>query len=253
MHFEYAIARAPGENFAEGLTSAALGPADLALMRAQHRAYVEALRGAGLEVQVLDAALRHPDAHFVEDVAVVTPEVAVIARPAEPSRRGEEALMEPVLAAHRALARIEAPGTLEGGDVLQMGKCFFIGVTARTNEAGARQLERILSAHGYRCALIPVTHTLHLKSDVNAVSEEAVVVTPALAEHEALAGYERIAVHPEEAYAANVLRVNERLLMPRGFPRLRERLAALDVELVELDMSEARKMDGGLTCLSLRF
>jgi dimethylargininase len=252
MHFKHAIARSPAKNFSEGLTSAGSGVADFAVMRVQHEAYVGALRDAGLEVQVLEAAPRYPDAHFVEDVAVVTPEVAVIARPGAPSRRGEEVLMEPILAAHRPLARIETPGTFEGGDVLQIGKRFFIGVTARTNEAGARQLEKILSEHGYRCVLIPVPHTLHLKSELNAVSSETLVVTPALAEHEALAGYEQIGVRPDEIYAANVLRVNDRLLMPRGFPRLRERLAATGVEVVELDMSEARKMDGGLTCLSLR-
>jgi dimethylargininase len=160
--------------------------------------------------------------------------------------------MEPVLAAHRPLARIESPGTLEGGDVLQIGRRFFIGVTARTNEAGARQLEQILSKHGYQCALIPVTHTLHLKSDLNAVSEETVLVTSHLAEHEALADYEKIAVKPDETYAANVVRVNDRLLMPLGFPRLRDELCARVPDLVELDMSESRKMDGGLTCLSLR-
>lgn len=252
MHFRHAITRSPAKNFSEGLTSAGLGVADFAIMQVQHVAYVAALRDAGLAVQVLDAAPRYPDAHFVEDAAVVTPEVAVITRPGAPSRRGEAALMEPVLAAHRPLARIESPGTLEGGDVLQLGERFFIGVTARTNEAGARQLEKILSEHDYRCVLIPVTHTLHLKSDLNAVSDETVLVTSALAEHEALAGYEKIVVGPDEIYAANVVRVNDRLLMPRGFPRLRERLGATGVEVVELDTSEARKMDGGLTCLSLR-
>jgi dimethylargininase len=252
MNFTHAITRSPAQNFAEGLTTAGLGAADFALMQAQHEAYVGALRDAGLEVQVLEAAPRYPDAHFVEDAAVVTPEVAVIARPGAPSRRGEAELMEPVLAAHRPLARIEPPGTLEGGDVLQIGKRCFIGVTARTNEAGARQLEQILSEHGYRCALIPVTHTLHLKSDLNAVSAETVLVTSPLAEHEALTDYEKIVVKPDETYAANVVRVNDRLLMPSGFPRLREELCAVSPELVELDMSESRKMDGGLTCLSLR-
>jgi dimethylargininase len=252
MRFTHAIVRSPAESFAQGLTTAGLGVPDFARMRAQHEAYVDALRDAGLAVQVLEAAPRYPDAHFVEDAAVVTPEVAVITRPGAPSRRGEAALIEPVLAAHRPLARIEAPGTLEGGDVLQIGVRFFIGVTARTNEAGARQLEKILAAHGYRCALIPLTHTLHLKSDLNAVSAETVLVTSALAGHEALAKYERIVVEPDETYAANVVRVNDRLLMPSGFPRLRELLGARVAEVVELDMSESRKMDGGLTCLSLR-
>jgi len=252
VHFSHAIARLPAESFSQGLSTAGLGAADFELMRVQHRAYVDALRDAGLEVQVLDAAPRYPDAHFVEDVAVVTPEVAVVTRPGAASRRGEESLIESALATHRSLARIEAPGTLEGGDVLQMGDRFFIGITARTNEAGARQLEKALSEHGYRCTLIPLSHTLHLKSDVNAVSKEAVVVTTALANHEAFAGFEKIVVHPDENYAANVLRINDRLLVPRGFPGVCERLHATGAEVVELDMSESRKMDGGLTCLSLR-
>jgi dimethylargininase len=252
MQFSRAIARLPAESFSEGLTTAELGVADFELMCVQHAAYIGALRDAGLDVQVLEAAQRYPDAHFVEDVAVVTPEIAVITRPGASSRRGEVALIESALAAQRPIARIETPGTLEGGDVLQMGDRVFIGVTARTDEIGARQLEKILSEHGYRCVLMPATHTLHLKSDLNAVSDQTVVVTAALAEHEALADYEKIVVQPDEAYAANVLRVNDRLLMPRGFPRLCERLGATGALVVELDMSESRKMDGGLTCLSLR-
>lgn len=252
MQFSHAIARLPAESCSEGLTRAGLGVADFQRLQAQHAAYVAALGDAGLDVRVLEAAPQFPDAYFVEDVAVVTPEVAVISRPGAPSRRGEAALIESALAARRPLARIEAPGTLEGGDVLQMGDRVFIGLTARTDESGAQQLEEILSGYGYRCAAIPLSHTLHLKSDVNAVSERTVAVTPALAEHEALADYEKIVVRPDEAYAANVLRVNDRLLMPSGFPRLREELRATGVEVVELDMSEARKMDGGLTCLSLR-
>jgi dimethylargininase len=252
MQFSCAIARLPAESCSEGLTSAGLGVADFERLQAQHAAYVGALRDAGLDVQVLEAAPRFPDAYFVEDAAVVTPEIAVIARPGAPSRRGEAALIESALAARRPIARIEAPGTLEGGDVLQIGKRVFIGVTARTDESGARQLEKILFGYGYRCELIPLSHTLHLKSDVNAMSERTVVVTPALAAHEAFADYEKIVVQPDEVYAANVLRVNDRLLMPSGFPRLRERLCATGVEVVELEMSEAHKMDGGLTCLSLR-
>lgn len=250
--FTRAIVRLPAESFSEGLSSAGLGPADFGRMQIQHEAYVGALRAAGLEVQVLEAAPRHPDAHFVEDVAVVMPELAVIARPGAVSRRGEEALMEPVLAARLPLARIEAPGTLEGGDVLRVGDRVFVGITARTNRAGAQQLREILSAHGYRCTPIPLDHTLHLKSDLNLVGDDTLVVTAVLAGHPELAGYRKIVVDPEESYAANLLRVNDRLLMPRGYPRLRDRLCATGVEVVELDVSEARKMDGGLTCLSLR-
>jgi len=253
MNFEDAIVRRPAENFADGLTSAELGPPEFALMQAQHEAYVCALREAGLRVQILDAAPQFPDAHFVEDAAIVVPELAVIARPGAGSRRGEAALIEPALAPHRPIARIEAPGTLDGGDVLQVGKHVFVGVSARTNETGARQLEALLADHGYRCTLIPLTHALHLKSDLNAVGSETLVVTRALADHEAIARFERIIVDPDETYAANLLRINGRLLIARGAPRLRDKLDAIALEIVELDMSEVRKMDGGLTCLSIRF
>jgi dimethylargininase len=253
MRFSGAIVRRPAENFADGLTNAELGAADYALMQVQHEAYVGALREAGLSVEILDAAPRYPDAHFVEDTAIVVPEVAVISRPGAKARRGEEEIIEPALAGHREVARIEAPGTLDGGDVLQIGKSVFIGVSARTNEVGARQLETLLSRHGYRSTLIPLTHTLHLKSDLNAVGSKTVVVTEALAAHEAIDGYERIVVDPGETYAANLLRINDRLLIAGGFPKLREQLETTGLEIVELDMSEVRKMDGGLTCLSLRF
>lgn len=253
MRFSSAIVRRPAENFADGLTNAELGAADYALMQAQHEAYVCALSEAGLNVQTLDAAPRYPDAHFVEDAAVVVPEVAVISRPGAKVRRGEEELIEPTLTSHRRIARIEAPGTLDGGDVLQIGKSVFIGVSARTNEVGARQLETLLARHGYRCTLIPLAHTLHLKSDLNAVGSKTVVVTEALAAHEAIDGFERIVVDPGETYAANLLRINDRLLIASGFPKLREKLETTGLEIVELHMSEVRKMDGGLTCLSLRF
>jgi dimethylargininase len=253
MRFSSAIVRRPAENFAEGLTSAELGAADYALMQTQHEAYIDAIRDAGLDVQILEAEPQYPDAHFVEDTAVVVPEIAVISRPGAEARRGEEELIEPALAAHRSIAHIEAPGTLDGGDVLQMGKDVFIGVSARSNESGARQLETLLSRYGYRCKLIPVTHTLHLKSDLNAVGTKTVVVTEALAAHEAIHDYEKIVVCPEEAYAANLLRIGDRLLIAKGFPKLRRDLDATGLEVVALDMSEVRKMAGGLTCLSLRF
>lgn len=253
LRFRNAIVRRPAENFATGLTSAELGAADYALMQIQHQAYIGAICDAGLDVQVLEAEPQYPDAHFVEDAAVVMPEVAIISRPGAEARRGEAELIEPALAVHRSIAHIEAPGTLDGGDVLQIGKAVFIGVSARTNESGARQLETLLSGYGYRCTLIPLTHTLHLKSVLNAVGSTTVVVAEELAAHGAIDGYEKIVVSPEEAYAANLLRINDRLLMAKGFPKLRENLDATGLEVVALDMSEVRKMDGGLTCLSLRF
>lgn len=251
--FTQAITRKPGPNFGHGITTSDLGAADYAIMQAQHAAYVAALQSAGPEVIELDALPAYPDAHFVEDVAVVTPDVAVIARPGAPSRRGEEAAMEPVLAQYCPIARIEAPGTLDGGDVLMVGSHFFIGVSERTNQAGAEQLGRILEQYGNTWTAVPVAAGLHFKSDVNYVGRNTLLVTEAFAGRPELAGYEQIVVDPDEGYAANVLLVNGRLIIPQGFPKTKQKLAAWGADLIELDVSEACKMDGGLTCMSLRF
>lgn len=251
--FTRAIVRKPGANFAQGLTSVDLGEPSYPLMLHQHGAYIDALESLGLEVIVLDALPGYPDAHFVEDVAVVTAEVAVITHPGALPRRGEIRAMEPVLAAYRPTTRIEAPGTVDGGDVLIVGSHAFVGLSERTNPEGFRQLAHILERHGYTCDAIPVGEGLHLKSSVNAVGGGMLLVTERFANHEALRRYEQIIVEADEEYAANTLLINGCLLTPKGFPKTRRRLEDTGRKILELDVSEARKMDGGLTCLSLRF
>lgn len=253
MEFTRAITRRPGPDFARGLTTAGLGPPDLDRACAQHAAYAAALRRLGLAVIELPALVSFPDACFVEDTAVVTPEVAVIARPGADARRGEERTIEPLLARYRKIERIEAPGTLDGGDVLVTGRRALIGVSSRTNADGAAQLARLLRAHGYDVDTIEVAAGLHLKSSVNALSGRTLLATSAFAGHPALAGFETIVVDDEESYAANTLLVNGHLLAPGGFPRTRRALDGVGLPVVELDLGEFRKMDGGLSCLSLRF
>jgi len=251
--FTHAITRQPGPNFADGLTTAELGQPDFSRMQSQHQTYVAALKALGLSVVTLPAEPDFPDAYFVEDPAIVLPEVAVITRPGAPSRRGERASLEPVLAQFRPLARIEAPGTLDGGDVLVIGQAVFIGLSERTNRPGAELLTRILSRYGYHSTFIPVGAGLHLKSSVNYVGKNTVLVTPDFAAHDALSDYKKIIVAPADAYAANTLLLNDHLITPAGFPAVKTALGSLGLPIVELDMSEARKMDGGLTCMSLRF
>ena len=248
-----AILRLPGPDFASGITTASLGAPDLSRMLAQHAAYADALRAAGLEVEVLDALPGFPDAYFVEDVAVVVPELAVVARPGATSRRGEEDEIVPVLAAHRAVVRLEHPATLDGGDVLVIDRTVFIGLSARTNEEGARQLARLLEPRGYRSRTVPVVSGLHLKSSLNPVGNETLLVSPRIADRPELRPYRRIVVEAGDEAACNSLLVNGTLLTPAGFPKVRRQLAAAGLRTIELDVSEARKMDGGLTCLSLRF
>lgn len=253
MNLTTAIARRPSPNFADGLTTAELGAPDYELMCRQHRDYTATLEKLGLTVSVLEPLPGFPDGHFVEDVAVVTPALAVITRPGAPSRRGETAAMMPVLNGYKPLACIEAPGLLEGGDVAVAGQHIFIGLSERTNEAGAEQLGRLLEPQGYSWSLVPVGEGLHLKSSVNYLGEGILLLTADFAGRPDFSAYRQIVVETAERYAANSLLVNDTILMPKGFPRLRKKLDQLGRSIIELDMSESEKMDGGLTCLSIRF
>ncbi|NJB66657.1 dimethylargininase [Desulfobaculum xiamenense] len=252
--FTHAIVRTPCPDFAKGLTTSThLGAADYDLMLVQHAAYVDALRGLGLAVDVLPAESSFPDAHFVEDVAVVVPEVAVITNPGASERNGEKETIVSALAKYRTLARIEAPGTLDGGDVLLVNKHFFIGVSDRTNAEGARQLGEIMASHGYTWTPVPVGAGLHFKSSVNWVGGNTLLVTKDFADRKEIEGFDLLVVDKDEEYASNTLLINDTLITPTGFPKTRKMLDGLGRNIVELDMSETRKMDGGLTCLSLRF
>ncbi len=256
--FTHAICRRPGLDAAGGITTAGLGMPDVGLLLRQHAAYVETLRSLGLEVAVLDPLPGFPDAYFVEDPAVVLPGAAVLTRPGAGGRRGETVAMEDVLrqrsdAFGGRVERIRAPGTLDGGDVLQVGKRFFIGISGRTNESGAAQLGKIAGELGCTWTPVPVGQGLHLKSGVSLVGEDTLLIAPSLAGRPEFEDYRRLIVPEEEAYATNSLWINGTLLVPAGFPRTRELLETLGSPIRELDVSEIRKMDGGLTCLSLRY
>ncbi|GAB1410682.1 hydrolase [Desulfovibrionales bacterium] len=250
--FTHAITRQPGSDYPLGLTTASLPTPDFSLTLAQHEKYIACLRDIGLNVEELPPATGFPDACFVEDTAVVVPEIAVISRPGAPSRLGEAQLMTPALARYRPVVHIEAPGTLDGGDVLQAGRQMFIGISDRTNELGARQLAEILIPHGYACHLIPVAAGLHLKSSLNYVGKNTMLVTRDFASHPAIQDFSLLVAPLEEEYAANTLLVNNTLIMPAGYPKTRDLLRSLGLPIRELDTSEFRKMDGGLSCLSLR-
>jgi len=252
--FTQAITRKPGKNFAGGLTtSVSAKPPQYELLLKQHESYLDTLISCGLKVTVLDPLPDHPDAYFVEDTAVVTPDVAVITNPGADPRKGEVESIARVLTNFRKIERILAPGTLDGGDVLQVGNHFFIGVSQRTNKEGATQLGRILEQFGNTWVTVPVGDGLHFKSSVNYVGKNTLLVTPDFAENTELSGYHKIILDRDDAYTANTLLVNDHLLTPAGFPSVRKRLEGLGREIIELETSEIRKMDGGLTCLSIRF
>ena len=222
------------------------------MMVKQHEAYLETLKAIGLDVIVLDALPDHPDAYFVEDTAVVTRDVAVITNPGANARKGEEESIAALLAGFRDIKRIQAPGTMDGGDILQVNNHFFIGLTERTNKEAAGQLGRILESYGNTWTFIPVCAGLHLKSSVNYVGKNTLLVTEDFADDEQFKEFDMIMVEKDEEYAANTLLVNGRLLVPKGYPNTRKKLEVLGLEIIELDVSEVRKMDGGLTCLSIR-
>jgi dimethylargininase len=251
--FAYALTRKPSRNFFQGLTTAKLGPPNYELILNQHTSYVNALKTIGVDVIELDPLPDYPDAHFVEDTAVVMPEVAVIARPGAASRQGEEKTIAEVLRQYYEIEHIQNPGTLDGGDVLMIGNHFFIGISERTNLEGAKQLGRILKKYGKTWTSIQVGAGLHLKSSVNYSGKNSILVTQDFANHETLNAYDKIVVDKEEEYSANTLWINDQLLIPRGFPNTKVKLESLGLPIIELDVSEMQKMDGGLTCLSIRF
>lgn len=255
--FTHALLRLPGENLAQGLTQSGEGAPDPALALEQHRHYRAALEAAGLALTVLPADPRHPDGCFVEDTALLTARGAILTRPGAPSRRGEtDAIAAALAPAFPDLARIDAPGTVDAGDVCEADGHFLIGLSARTSEAGAAQLAGLLGDFGYRSDLIDIRSIrtlLHLKSGITYLGDGRLLATKDIPRHPALAAYERIEVPHAEGYAANALRVNDRVLIAAGYPGTRAMIESLGFETVALEMSEFRKLDGGLSCLSLRW
>jgi dimethylargininase len=254
--FTAAIVRPPATTFADGLTSAGLGAPDLALALRQHAAYCAALEQLGVQVTTLPPDDAHPDSTFVEDTAVVTARGAIVTRPGAPSRAGEVVSIRRALeAALGEVAVITEPGTLDAGDICQAGGTFFIGLSHRTNREGARQLEAWLGGLGYRAIVIDIRTNdalLHLKSGLAWLGGKDMVVVEAIATHPALAHFRPIVAPAGEAYAVNCVRVNDAVLMAAGYPVLTGRVTERGYRVVTLDASEFRKMDGGLSCLSLR-
>jgi dimethylargininase len=255
--FKNAIVRLPGNNFAEGLTTVDLGTPHFDKVLQQHALYCKALQQCGLAITTLPADLRFPDSTFVEDAVVLTAHSAILTNPGAASRAGEVAAIAPTLAAFfSSLPTIDAPGTLDGGDICEAENHFFLGLSHRTNEEGARQLSAHLAREGYTSSVIDVramTTILHLKSGISYIGDNTLVVMEEMADLDQFAAYKRIIVPVEESYAANCIRVNDCVLFAAGYPQTTAQLIAAGFNPLLLDMSEFQKMGGGLSCLSLRF
>ena len=228
-------------------------PVDVARAQREHDAYEEALRALGCTVVHLPRADDLPDAVFVEDTAVVVDEVGVITRPGAPSRRAEIASMATVLAHYRRLYLMEAPATLDGGDVLVLERQVLVGLSRRTNAEGVAQLAAALEPFGYTVRGLPITGALHLKTAATRVAPGLVLLNPAWVNVHAFGGWRRVEVDPQEPWAANALEVNGTVLFPAGFPRTQARLLAQGLELQMIEAGELAKAEGGLTCGSVVF
>lgn len=252
--FTKAIVRKPGRSVVHGITTAGLGKVDFQLVCRQHDAYISALKGCGLEVIVLDAQERFPDSVFMEDVALLTPKCAIITRPGAESRQGEELLIKSTLEQYYDnLALIKSAGMVEAGDIMMAGNHFFIGLSERTNQEGAKQLFAILERYGHTGSTVRLQDLLHLKTGCSYLENNTMVVIPAMAQKPEFSGYDKIVVDEDESYAANCVWINGTVLIPSGNPKLEAKVINKGYQVIELEMSEFRKLDGGLSCLSLRF
>ena len=255
--FQNVIVRRPCKALVEGITSnPQLGKPDYTLALQQHDDYIAALRQCGVEVTILPADERYPDSCFVEDPAVITSRCAIITNPGAPSRNGEK---DEIIDAVRKffpedkIEYIQSPGTLEGGDVMMVGNHFYVGRSARTNEEGIRQFIAILEKYGLSGSEVTLEEVLHLKTGVNYLENGNMLVAGEFVRKPEFAQYNRVEIPQEEAYAANCIWVNGTVIVPKGYPAVEAAVRALGYPVLLVDTSEYRKIDGGLSCLSLRF
>jgi dimethylargininase len=257
MRFSHALVRPPAATFAAGITSAGLGPPDLTLALGQHEGYCRTLERLGLALVRLPPDPDYPDSTFVEDTAVVARGGVLLTRPGAGSRGGEVAAVGAALGDRLgSLDRITAPGTIDGGDVCEAGDQCFIGRSERTNDAGAAQLTAWLARRRIAALVIDIRTMpgmLHLKTGLSWLGGRRLLAARAVAAHPALTGWDVVTVPDDEAYAANAIAVNGTVLLPSGCPLTAARLSGLGHAVEEVAMSEFRKMDGGLSCLSLRW
>lgn len=252
--FTRALVRTPGRSLVEGLTTANLGEPKYDKALDQHAAYIEALQACGLDVTVLPPWEDFPDSCFIEDVALLTPRFAMITRPGALSRLGEIAGMREILSQfYTDIEQIQAPGKLEGGDILMVGSHFYIGLSARSNAEGARQAIDFLTANDLSGSTVPLREFLHLKTGVAYLEENTLAACGEILYSEEFSSFNILPVPEEESYAANCIWVNGSVLVPAGFPQTAETIQEAGYPILEVDVSEFQKLDGGLSCLSLRF
>ena len=253
--FTSAIVRTPAKSIVEGLTeSKALGAPNYEQAIIQHQSYIDSLKMCGLDVTVLEPCEEYPDSTFLEDVALITPSCAIITRPGAYSRRGEVKEIESVLRNRfNNVQVIETPGTLEGGDVMMVGNHYYIGLSNRTNLKGAKQIIEILNKYGMSGSTISLNKMLHLKTGLSFLENNNLIVCGEFINDSRFDQYNSIEIPESESYAANCIWVNEFVIIPTGYPITKEKIRNAGYTVLDTDVSEFKKLDGGLSCLSLRY
>ncbi len=254
MYFKNAIVKIPSKSLVKGLTQANLGLPDYEKAIIQHEAYVTALKGCDLNVHILEADENFPDSTFVEDTALLSPRCAIITNPGAPSRRDEVINMKGILKEYyHEIEEIQSPGTIEAGDIMMVTDHFYIGLSERTNLEGAEQIIKVLNKYDLTGSIIEVKEGLHLKSSMAYLENNNLLATSEFSHHEELRKFNILEIPQEENYAANCIWINDRVIIPKGFPKTKQIVVERGYSILEIDVSEFRKVDGGLSCLSLRF
>jgi len=252
--FTKAIVRTPCKAMVNGLSSANLGKPDYRNALVQHADYIEALKECGLQVTVLPANEEFPDSTFVEDVALLTPKCAILTNPGAPSRKLEtRSMLSTIRDFYVNVETIEAPGTVEAGDIMMVGDHYYIGMSERTNQAGADQVIAILESYGLKGSVVKLTEVLHLKTGLGYLENNNLLACGEFLTKPEFQQFSLIEVDSQEAYAANSVWINGSVLTPKGFPKSRSLIESAGYKIREVDVSEFQKLDGGLSCLSLRF
>jgi dimethylargininase len=253
--FENVIVRRPSKSLKNGIASnPELGRLDYKKALIQHNNYIRALKKCGVKVCVLEAIEKYPDSCFVEDVAICTKRFAMIASPGASSRKGEEKeIIKVIKKFYNDIKYIKEPGTLEGGDVMMVKDHFYIGLSKRTNREGAEQLIRDLKKYGMSGSIVEISEMLHLKSGLAYLGDNVLLVAGEFINNLEFEKFNKIIINEEEAYSANCIKVNDYVLMPAGYHKTKEKIEAAGFKVIVVETSEYRKVDGGLSCLSLRF
>ena len=253
--FNKAIVRTPGKSLVNGLSdSKHLGTPDYSKAIIQHQQYIEALKSCDLKITVLDPCEEYPDSTFVEDVALITPKCTIMTRPGAESRRGEVTKMTKTLESQfKNLEYIESPGTIEAGDVMMVGDHYYVGLSERTNLQGAEQLIAILVRYGLKGSTVRLKEVLHLKTGLSYLENNRLVVCGEFKNEPVFSGFDQIEIPESESYAANCIWVNDNVIIPSGYPITKQKVSATGYNVLEVDVSEFKKLDGGLSCLSLRY